>query len=228
MIHLFSCPPVCGVLIYYHKKFLISPERDEGSGPDHVRKGVCFRPGVEFQKNFSKEEVTMRRWYIFFAVFLAVAFLVSFSYRGTTTAEEGKLPPADPRAVYKYITEQNSYKNWDLWPGKGKLYKGKKPHGAFLTTYVNSIALGSIKAGEVMAGGSIVVKENYTPEKKLAAVTVMYKVKGYNPEAGNWFWAKYGADGSVAKAGKVKGCINCHSARKGNDFIFTGDFVGKK
>lgn len=26
-----------------------------------------------------------------------------------------------------------------------------------------------------------VVKENYTPEKKLAAVTVIYKAKGYKP-----------------------------------------------
>ncbi len=36
-----------------------------------------------------------------------------------------------------------------------------------------------------MPAGAIVVKENYMPDKKLAAITVMYKVAGYNPEVGN-------------------------------------------
>ena len=32
----------------------------------------------------------------------------------------------------------------------------------------------------------------------------MYKVEGYNPAAGDWFWAEYGSDGSVRKAGRVQ------------------------
>jgi hypothetical protein len=53
----------------------------------------------------------------------------------------------------------------------------------------------------------------------------MYKVAGYNPEANDWFWAKYKADGTVLKEGKVAGCINCHAAKKANDFVFTSEFV---
>ena len=50
----------------------------------------------------------------------------------------------------------------------------------------------------------------------------MYKIKGYNPSAGDWFWAKYNPDGTVAAQGRVKACIDCHSAKKDNDYIFTG------
>jgi hypothetical protein len=53
------------------------------------------------------------------------------------------------------------------------------------------------------------------------AVTPMYKFKGYNPEAGDWFWGKYGPDGKVMVAGKVNGCIECHEDVKDNDWIFT-------
>ena len=57
--------------------------------------------------------------------------------------------------------------------------------------------------------------------------------KGYDPESKNWFWAKYKPDGQlfvnpkgmqlagrVAK-GKPKGCIACHQAAPGGDFVFT-------
>lgn len=135
------------------------------------------------------------------------------------------LPREDASSIYIYITSVNPYDKWSLWPGKGRMYKGAHPHGAFLTTYINDYAALGIKEGKSMHNGSIIVKENYSPEKKLAAITVMYKVDRYNPDAGDWFWAKYEPDGEVLKSGKVKGCINCHKSRKENDYIMTGDFV---
>ncbi|MBI4698583.1 MAG: hypothetical protein HY758_06640 [Nitrospirae bacterium] len=50
-------------------------------------------------------------------------------------------PGADAQAVYKYITAEDQYKSWELWPGKGRLYAGKHPHGSYLTTYVNDNAI---------------------------------------------------------------------------------------
>jgi hypothetical protein len=135
------------------------------------------------------------------------------------------LPGPDSRAVYEYIKGEDPYKKWFLWPGKDRLYKGKHPHGAYLTTYVNDNAKFSIRAGEPMANGSIVVKENYTEEKKLDNIAVMYKIKSYNPSAGDWFWVKYANDGKVIASGKVKTCIECHSTKKKNDYLFTTDFV---
>lgn len=136
------------------------------------------------------------------------------------------LPSAqDPEAVFRYIKIFEPYSEWSLWPGKGKLYKGRHPHGSHLTTYVNDKGTLAIRRGEPMRPGSFIVKEVYTLEKKLAAINVMYKVEGYNPAAGDWFWAEYGSDGTVRKAGRAQECINCHAAKKANDFIMTDDVI---
>jgi hypothetical protein len=136
------------------------------------------------------------------------------------------LPGPDAEKLNDYIIKYNPYRSWSLWPGKGRLYKGPKPHGELLTTFVNDAALVAIRKRATMKDGAIIVKENYSADKEFKALTVMYKIKGYNPRAGDWFWAKYAPDGSVQASGKVEGCINCHGARRDNDFVFTGE-VGK-
>lgn len=144
-------------------------------------------------------------------------------------AGEGKaaMPAPAGKDLWDYLTQVKYQKSFTLWPGKGKLYKGTEPHGALLTTYVNKPALAAIKGKKgTMPADAIVVKENYMPDKKLAAITVMYKVAGYNPEVGDWFWAKYTPDGKVeaeGKSGMADMCIGCHGKAKGNDFLFTGD-----
>lgn len=92
--------------------------------------------------------------------------------------------------------------------------------------YVNRAAAGR---PENPPDKSILVKENYTPDKKLAAITVMYRARGFDPEHGDWWWVKYNPDGTVDTqngtklAGKVQGCIRCHSAAGGDDFIYAND-----
>lgn len=124
--------------------------------------------------------------------------------------------------VRHHIVGHEPYKKWKLWPGKGKMYEGTEPHGALLTVYVNDVALESIKKKKGMTNNAIVLKENYNKDKKLMAITVMYKVEGYNPEGGDWFWVKYDSQFEILKEGKVKGCMDCHGAAKDNDYIFTG------
>ena len=152
---------------------------------------------------------------------MTIALLLSST--GLAAAGGGSMPPAEGQAVYDYITKTSPYQNWALFPGKDKLYKGQHPHGALLTSYVNDVALKGInnRVG-VLDDGAIIIKENYMPDKNLGAVTVMYRVNGYDPDAGDWFWAKYKANGSIEKEGKVAGCIGCHTAAIGNDWIFTG------
>lgn len=154
------------------------------------------------------------------AILMTMALVVVGSM---ALAGGGALPAADGQAVYEFITKTDNYQNWPLWPGKDKFYEGKHPHGALLTTYVSTPAEAAIqdRAGAFPVG-SMIVKENYSPGKELGAVTVMYRVKGYDPNAGDWFWAKYKADGSIEKEGKVSGCIGCHSAVIQNDWVFTG------
>ncbi|MEW6740366.1 MAG: DUF305 domain-containing protein [Nitrospirota bacterium] len=61
-------------------------------------------------------------------------------------------PGPDAEKLNEYIVKYNPYRAWDLWPKKGKLYKGTEPHGALLTTFVNDTALHSIRKKKGMAG----------------------------------------------------------------------------
>jgi len=134
------------------------------------------------------------------------------------------MPTANGKDLWTYLQKVNYRKSFALWPGKGKLYEGREPHGALLTTYVNEHALSAIQGKKgTMAAESIVVKENYKPDKTLAAITVMYKVAGFDPAGGDWFWVKYAPDGKVLAEGEPKGCISCHGQKKENDWLFTGE-----
>ena len=122
-----------------------------------------------------------------------------------------------------------------------KPYQGTHPHGAVLVTFEAQIGVDGHT-------GIAIIKNNYAgetvseasvandPAQNLDAVTVMFKREtGYDPENGDWFWAKYKTDGSlhanpngvllagrVAK-GKPKGCIACHKLAPGGDYVFNHD-----
>jgi hypothetical protein len=179
----------------------------------------------------SQEDV-MKKYGAFLLTFIFAFSIAAIVYAG----HEHMVIPYEAQALgYKttmpipsggdlrhHLVGHQPYKKWKTWPGKGEMYKGTEPHGSLLTTYVNDIALKSIKKQQGMKNNSIIVKENYAPNKKLVAVTAMYKVKGYNADNGDWFWVKYDAEFNVLKEGKVKGCLACHGTVKDNDFIFTG------
>ena len=107
--------------------------------------------------------------------------------------------------------------------------------GAF-AAYWSRRAGGSIANRTAAAGegklpvGSILIKENFdSTGTKLMAVTVMYRVERFAPDAGDWHWAKYEADGTVSAmkgmrlTGKVGMCIECHRSAGGGDFVFAND-----
>ena len=119
-------------------------------------------------------------------------------------------------------------------------YTGQHPHGAILDTVYTSLSLGG-------TSDTLIIKRNYggegvskqavanEPGRYLKAVTVMYRRPGYDPDNGNWFWAKYLPDGSLDAnpkgmklAGRVakgmsKGCIACHKGAPGGDMVYTSD-----
>lgn len=143
------------------------------------------------------------------------------------------LPDTTGASVWSYLEGVGYRDNWALWPEKGQLYTGQEPHGMLLTSYLNDVALEALKTHSgTMPEGAILVKENYMPDSTLAAITVMYKVAGYNPDHADWFFSKHRPDGSVDKApngmaleGHVPGCQNCHVAKKANDYVFTSSLV---
>jgi hypothetical protein len=152
---------------------------------------------------------------------LAIVLTVTLVLTGMLFAQAKKGPAADGAAVWNFV-QKNNYQGWKMWPGTDAQYKGPEPHGAFLTTYVNQTAFDSIKARKgKFADGSLIVQDNFDKNKKLKWIDVMYKVKGYNPGSGDWFWAQYKPGGRVADEGKINECIKCHEAQKGNDYVWT-------
>ncbi len=83
---------------------------------------------------------------------------------------------------------------------------GQASHGPLHKVYVNNRATNSLKPSAQY--GSIAVNEHYGKDKLLKAITVMYKVTGYNPKAGDWFWAKYSPTGKTDKFWKLRKEIN--------------------
>lgn len=157
-------------------------------------------------------------------IFLGSVFLGCVAQKEPETEITGLAP--DGKVIYKYITE-NNYKTWKMWPGKEAFYSTKAHGAAFMTTYVNDVALSSIQAKTGnMKEDSVIVKENYDANKKLMALTVMFKEDGYDPAHKDWFWAKYAPDGAILAQGKgneVKACIDCHEKKDTNDYIFTSE-----
>jgi len=173
----------------------------------------------------------MKRTLLFFAVAVLV---FGGAYRAhaihETQVYDAKFAPvgADAEKLYRFITLPKSYTaRFKLWPGKGKLHAGKEPHSPFLTTYVDDSAFASMNKKE-MPEGACIISEEYDASKKLKSLNVMYKVKGYNPAAGDWFWVKYDAlNGYVKESGKLESCIACHAGKKDNDYLFSTEAGAK-
>ena len=174
------------------------------------------------------------------AVLLTIMFIISSAFIAHAIHEVVKIPPnlasvghyesmPEPAGgdLRHFFTGHQPYKKWDTWPGKSIMIKGTEPHGDFVTIYLNDKAAESVKTQKGMANNSVILQENYNRSKELSAVTVMYKVKGYNPEGGDWFWVKYDYRLKVISEGKVYDCIGCHSKAKNNDYVLIGTVTGK-
>ena len=130
-----------------------------------------------------------------FNIFLFVfTLLISYSIgTGEPPDKEGKM---NAQILWKYMTEESPYQNYRTWPGKEGFYESTMPPGNILKLYVNDIALETIvNKKSVFSDGALLIKENYTDDKKLFLITVMYKSKGFNPAGHDWYWVKYKPDG---------------------------------
>jgi hypothetical protein len=132
------------------------------------------------------------------------------------------MPGPDPGSLWDHITKVSPYKEWSFWPDHQGMQPGRAPHGPLHKVYVNDRALNSPRPP--VQYGAIEVKENYSKAMELKAITVMYKVQGYNAKDGDWFWAKFTPDGKAKPFGKPAGCVGCHGTRAKNDFILVHEF----
>ncbi len=147
------------------------------------------------------------------------------SATGSGTTEQAKAPFES--RLWNWL-QQSQYRNWAPLAGvSGDAYTGQSPHGDMVKLYANRTAVANTDS---LPNGSMIVKENFGPDgTTLMAVTIMYRSEGFAPEHGDWYWAKYDADGQVSRmngmaiAGKVNMCIECHASAVGNDFAFSND-----
>ncbi len=130
--------------------------------------------------------------------------------------------------------EMRGYRAWQPYPGKAGFQESNAPHGEFVRFFLNETAAAEPQAPRDQY---LVVKENFSARDPdtLGAITVMKRIEGYSPDAGDWFFAKYERDGRVARnaegwplAGRVglggdAGCVACHRGAAGADFFFTND-----
>ena len=180
-----------------------------------------------------------RRWIVFV---LAAAVAV---WAGVTVLAQMDMSDED-RAMSTFEELMGApYTDWAFQPGVPEgFYSGLEPHGMVLRVYANDVAVADVEAGNGShSEGAIIVKENHMPGDvdvssmeqqtplpdfggNLASITYMVKIPGYNPDAGDWFWAKQQPDGTIDAAGKPEGCIGCHGQVSDNDYIFNVDLGG--
>ena len=126
--------------------------------------------------------------------------------------------------LWERITKETDYRDYGYWPGHRGRHIGQAPHGNEHRIFVHPRLLEVLPIKDKTAPvGSIIVKENYDSQDRLAKITAMAKVKGYNPEHGDWFWAVFSPEGRPLKSGASAGCIRCHAGMRQNDYVIIHD-----
>jgi hypothetical protein len=133
--------------------------------------------------------------------------------------------------LWAEISGAGTYRDWDQMPGvegvQASTVPDERVHGNFRTVYINQAAAGSLSE---LPFDAIVVKENLTGDSaanaQVESISVMKKIDGYAEDTGNWFWAKYDAQGEllstpagVALAGQITGCLSCHGGESDQVFL---------
>lgn len=178
------------------------------------------------------------------ATILVVASMIAV-FLGITVIAQMDMSDSDRATKLFEEINEAPYTDWAFQPGiPEQYYVGQEPHGMILRVFANDVAIADYEAGTgEHSEGAIIVKENHMAEGvdisdmeakapvegfegQLAGLTFMVKVPGYNPDAGDWFWAKIQPDGTIDAAGTPNGCIACHGQVADNDYIFNASLGG--
>lgn len=126
-------------------------------------------------------------------------------------------------ALAQRILVDDPYLEWGQFPGAQGFIQAGFPHGPEARVFINDVLEGQLDSLDgAFPADSIIVKENDDEDFFGLANTldIMWKVEGYAPDNGDWFWANITREGSVNFEGRIQICINCHRGAANNDFIF--------
>lgn len=170
---------------------------------------------------------------------LGVSAVIAFATVVLAQDDQNELDDAERATQIREEFEAAPYTDWAFEPNVPQgYYVGVEPHGMILRTFLNDVAIQDTQGdASAFSEGAILVKENHMPgdtdvselelqapveefEGNLAALTYMVKMPGYNPDAGDWFWAKTQTDGTIDAAGTPDGCIACHTQVADQDYVF--------
>ena len=149
-----------------------------------------------------------------------------------TTPPRATRPPTPEEfydSFWRHIVKPDAaYNTWTVFQWDKPDDMLENPHGTFSKTYANKIAADDPAKLPI---GSVLVREDYDAKRKRLSISVMYRVKDYDPAHVNWYWMQFTENGEIARtpekegkkpiAGKVSSCSNCHAKAPGKDFVFS-------
>lgn len=129
---------------------------------------------------------------------------------------------------WRYLVKKDAaYNTWKALEHEPLKDEVENPHSTVSRTYANDVAA---KNPDNLPLGSILVREDYDDKRKRQSISVLYRVKDYDKEHGNWYYLRFTETGAIMKGkdnkplvGKVTSCIECHSKAGGKDFVFSND-----
>ncbi|MBI2478454.1 MAG: cytochrome P460 family protein [Planctomycetia bacterium] len=177
---------------------------------------------------------SLTRSLVFAALSLPACAAVAYSQQAgsgsSRSAPSRATRPQTPAEFYnnfwQHLTKPGAaYNTWKPLEHEPPNVEVENPHGTESLTYANDVAA---KDPKNLPIGSILVREDYDDQRQRQSISVLYRVKDYDPEHGNWYYLRFTETGTVMKghdnkplAGKVSSCIDCHAKARGKDFVFS-------
>lgn len=129
--------------------------------------------------------------------------------------------------LFTSIMQDDPYQQWSQFSDYQGTLPSALPHGPMSQVFINGVVESALENFDgSLPDGSIIVKENVgtSPAVSEAALTVMLKVTGFDPDNSDWFWANMTPQGQIVAEGKVQACAACHGGARANDFVFVHKF----
>ncbi len=129
--------------------------------------------------------------------------------------------------LFTRITQDDPYQEWAQFPDHRGTFFSVLPHGPMSQVFISGEVESALTSfNGALPDGSIIVKENVgtSPDVTEAALTVMWKVQGFDPANNDWFWANMTPEGQIVAEGKVQACAACPGGARENDYVFVHDF----
>ena len=178
----------------------------------------------------------LARCFLFAALSLMACAAIAYSQQAgsgssrsdPTRATRPQTPEEFHDTFWRYLVKKDAaYNTWKALEHELPKDEVENPHSTVSRTYANEVAA---KDPEKLPLGSILVREDYDDKRKRQSVSVLYRVKDYDKEHGNWYYLRFTETGAIMKgqdtkplAGKVASCIECHAKASGKDFVFSND-----